>query len=435
MAEPIDDPEPTSSRRARILGRVVGAVILLAAAVAVAVTVGQWESRTETDDATVRANFVGIAPKVTGHIVELPIRDNQQVRRGDLLFVVDPRPYEIALERARAALALTRKEVDALGQSVATADAGVTRAAAQLDASAADVARRETDPVVADAEIARLEAQRVSSEAALRKASAELTHAEDHLERVEPLLAEGFTTADAVEELRTRRVAAAMAVEQARTSVDAATAALAEARARKRASLAALDATRAQHAASTAALAQAKTERARAEDTLGQVGSVNARVAAAEAAVHAAELDLAYCRVSAPFSGRVVNLDISVGAFARAGVDVFTLVDTGTWYVVANFRETQLRRISAGAPAEIYLQSQPRRSFRGTVVGLGWAVLPENGTSVMGLPRVEKSIDWVRLAARFPVRIEVEDADESFRLGASAVVTIGQKGAGAGEAR
>jgi len=118
-----------------------------------------------------------------------------------------------------------------------------------------------------------------------------------------------------------------------------------------------------------------------------------------------------------------------VGAFARVGVDVFTLVDTGTWYVMANFRETQLRHILAGAPADIHLQSMPGKRFRGTVVGLGWAVLPENGTSAMGLPRVEKSIDWVRLAARFPVRLKVEDPDESFRLGASAIVTVREQGA------
>src|SRR5262245_8036010 len=156
---------------------------------------------------------------------------------------------------------------------------------------------------------------------------------------------------------------------------------------------------------------------------------MNAHVAAAEAAVHAAALDLAYCRVTAPFTGRVVNLDISVGAFGRPGVEVFTLVDTGTWYVVANFRETQLRHIRGGEPADIRLQWNADKRYRGTVVGLGWAVLPENGTSVMGLPRVEKSIDWVRLAARFPVRIKVEDPDEAFRIGASAVVTVGGSGA------
>lgn len=72
----------------------------------------------------------------------------------------------------------------------------------------------------------------------------------------------------------------------------------------------------------------------------------------------------------------------------------------------------------------LYLQSRPGRHFRGTVVGLGWAVLPENGTSVMGLPRVERSLDWIRLAACFPVRIKVEDPDNTFRLGASAIATV-----------
>ena len=417
-----DGPENPGARRAA--GRLIGALIVAGAAVAVVVALLQWETRPQTDDATVRANFVGIAPQVSGHIVELRVRDNQQVREGDLLFVVDPRPYEIALARSRAALALTRKEVEGLRNGVFTADAAVTRAAAQLNASAADVTRRETDPVAADAEIARLEAQRVSSDAALQRARAELKNAEDHLARLEPLLPQKFVTEDRVDEARTKRVSAAMAAEQARTSVVAADAALDEARAKKKASVANLAATRAQHLATEAALQQSKSERARAEDAVGQVANVNARIAAAEAAERAAELDLEYTRVRSPFAGRVVNLNISIGAFARSGVDVFTLVDTGTWYVMANFRETQLRHIPAGAPVDLYLQSHPKRRFRGTVVGLGWAVLPENGTSVNGLPRVERSLDWIRLAARFPVRIQVEDPDESFRIGASAVATV-----------
>jgi len=408
----------------RPLGRLLGVCFVIGAALAVVLTLLQWATRPQTDDATVRANFVGIAAQVNGHIVELHIRDNQQVNRGDLLFLIDPRPYEIALARAQASLALTRKEVEGLRNGVASATAGVARAAAQLDASAADVTRRETDPVSADAEIARLEAQRVASEAALRRAKAELKQAEDHLGRLEPLLPRQFVTEDRVEDARTKRISASLAVEQARTTVLATDAALDEARARKRAAVAALAATRAQHIATGASLQQSRSERARAEDAVGQVAGINARVAAAEAAVRAAELDLEYTRVQAPFSGRVVNLNISIGAYARAGVEIFTLVDTATWYVMANFRETQLRHIPAGAPADIYLQSHPGRHFRGTVVGLGWAVLPENGTSVMGLPRVERSLDWIRLAARFPVRIRVEDPDESFRLGASAVATV-----------
>src|SRR5947207_2353079 len=84
--------------------------------------------------------------------------------------LVYPRPYEIALAKSRASLALTRKEVSGLRNGVSSADASVARAAAQLNASAADVVRREVDPVAADAEIARLQAQRVASDAALQRA-------------------------------------------------------------------------------------------------------------------------------------------------------------------------------------------------------------------------------------------------------------------------
>jgi multidrug resistance efflux pump len=366
--EPVVIVDTDKEPRRRAIGRALGLLIVAGAAVAVVVTLLQWETKPQTDDATVRANFVGIAPQVNGHIVELLVRDNQQVNEGDLLFEIDPRPYQIALERARATLALTRNEVDGFKNGAKTAVAGVARAAAQLDASAAEVIRLET----------------------------QFKHADDHLKRLEPLLPQQFVTVDRLEEARTQRDAAA----------------------------AALNATRAQHGATEAALRQARTERARAEDAIGESEGMNARLAAAEAAVHGAELDLAYCRVMAPFTGKVVNMNISKGAFARAGAEVFTLVDTHTWYVVANFRETQLRHIPAGALAELYLQSQPGKHFRGTVVGLGWAVLPENGTSVMGLPRVERSLDWIRLAARFPVRIEVDDPDDSFRLGASAVATV-----------
>src|SRR6478672_2347438 len=213
----------------RMIGRVLGVGIVAAAAIMVVVALVQWEIRPQTDDATVRANFVGIAPQVNGHIVELHVRDNQQVQEGELLFVIDPRPYQIALERARATLALTRKDVDGLKNGAATAVAGVSKAEAQLNASASEVTRREIDPVVADAEITRLEAQ--------------FQHADEHLKRMEPLLPLQFVTTDRVEEARTQRASTL--------------AALNEAHARKRAALAGLASTRAQHIATEAALQQA----------------------------------------------------------------------------------------------------------------------------------------------------------------------------------
>lgn len=322
------------------LGRFLGRTSVVLAVVLVLVTFWRTTENPRTDDATVRANYVGIAAEVGGRIVEIHVRDEQAVEKGDLLVRIDPSSYEIALARAQATLAVTRRDVSSYEENAAAAGAAVERAEAQL------------------------------------------ASAEDHLRRIEPLLARQFVTAEEVD--------------QARRSRDAAAAAVAEARA----------------------------QQARAKDAIGNVGDMNARIRAAEEAVHAAELDLFHCRVVAPFSGKVVNLTISEGAFARPGIELFTLVDTRTWWVVANFRETELPHIPDGAAADVFLHSRPARRYRGTVVGLGWAVLPENGSSTAGLPQVGRALDWVRLAARFPVRIRVDDADDAFRLGASAIVTV-----------
>jgi multidrug resistance efflux pump len=114
-----------------------------------AVALLQWQTRPQTDDATVRANFIGIAPQVTRHIVELHVRDNQQVQEGELLFLIDPRPYEIALERARAMMALARKEIDGLKNGAATARvAAAAMHAAELDLTYCRVRAPFTDLVV-----------------------------------------------------------------------------------------------------------------------------------------------------------------------------------------------------------------------------------------------------------------------------------------------
>lgn len=357
-----------SQRNLKIIGQSIGLVIIIGFVAAAAVAIWSHDNRPQTDDATLRANFIGVAPQASGHIVELHVRDNQYVKEGELLFVIDPRPYEIAVARAKASLSLTRKEVAVLEKVL------------QL----------------ADASIARAEAQRLAAEASVERAEAEFKEADDHVKRLEPLLVKEFATADQLEAARTRRLVADTGVREAQKLL----------------------------AAAMAAVEQAKVERLRARDAIGEEDGVNARIAAAEAQLHDADLNLEYCRVKAPFSGRVVNFNISLGAFARAGVDLFTLVDTRTWYVVANFRETQLRHVEEGAPAEIYLQFKGGKRFKGRVVGLAWAVVPEDGTSAMGLPNVPRNLDWVRLAQRFPLRIQVDDPDDSFRVGASAVVTL-----------
>jgi multidrug efflux system membrane fusion protein len=379
----------------KTIGKSLGLAIVLGAIVISLVAVWVYVHRPQTDDATVRANFIGIAPHASGHIVQLFVKDNQTVKQGDLLFTIDSRPYEHAVASAKAGLVLTRKEVDALEKAVKVGEALIARAEAQVSASTADVARAE--------------AQSIAAEASLERAEGQFKEADDHFNRLEPLLAKELTTPDLVEAARTRRLVSETGVREAQKALVAARAGV--------------DAARAQHLAVEAALEQAKVERFRAEDAIGREGDFNARIGAAEAQLAEAELNLGYCQVRAPISGKVVDLNISLGEFAHSGVQVFTLVDTGTWYVVANFRESQLKHIDEGAPAEIYLQFKGKH-FRGKVVGPGWAVLPEYGTSTTGLPNVPRNLDWVRLAQRFPVRVLVENPDDTFRIGASAVVTI-----------
>jgi multidrug efflux system membrane fusion protein len=182
--------------------------------------------------------------------------------------------------------------------------------------------------------------------------------------------------------------------------------------------------------AARAQVERARSELQRARALLGQLGDVNARRQAAQAAVTDAQLDVDYCFVRAPFDAYVTNLNIAVGQYAVQGQQVFALVDDRVWYVMANFRESFLRRIEPGMEAEVYLISYPNRRFRGRVQGVGWALHQDNGASVGVLPAVQPTLNWVRLAQRFPVRIVLEERDPAhpFRMGQTAVVTV--RGAG-----
>jgi membrane fusion protein, multidrug efflux system len=142
--------------------------------------------------------------------------------------------------------------------------------------------------------------------------------------------------------------------------------------------------------------------------------------------LHTAQLDLSYTRVYAPFDGQVAGLNISEGAYVHVGVEVFAFLDSRKWYVLANFRERELRSIRPGMRAEVYLLSNPDRHFEGTVEGISPAVQSqEDNVEVKGLPFVKRDLNWVRIAQRFPVRIEIENPDPNiFRMGTTAVTTI-----------
>jgi membrane fusion protein, multidrug efflux system len=138
LAELTRDSEKASAGRARdsivlhLIGRAIGILIVAATIAVIPYVVRLYYVYPRTDDAYVRANVVGVAAHVSGPIVEMPIEDNQHVKPGQLLFVVDPRPYRSAVDRAEAELALTNLQIEALEDVIRSASARTAQLQAQL---------------------------------------------------------------------------------------------------------------------------------------------------------------------------------------------------------------------------------------------------------------------------------------------------------------
>jgi multidrug efflux system membrane fusion protein len=174
------------------------------------------------------------------------------------------------------------------------------------------------------------------------------------------------------------------------------------------------------------ALRQAEEQQAAAEQAVDTEAAAEALVSARRAALALAQRNLADTTVRAPHDGLVVGLTVASGEYVIPGQALFTLINTEEWYAVANFRETDLAAIAPGACATVYSMIDRQRGIRGVVDGIGWGVLDEERVNLpRSVPYVERSLNWVRVAQRFPVRIQLEDPPhESMRLGASAVVQV-----------
>ena len=146
------------------------------------------------------------------------------------------------------------------------------------------------------------------------------------------------------------------------------------------------------------------------------------------AAIRTARYNLNNCRVYAPFDGYITNLTTSVGEYVHTGTQVFTMIDSRVWWVVANFRETQLNHVTPGSPADLFLMSHENLPLRGVVESIGYGVTPDPsiaGVISPGLPAIERSLSWVHLAARYPVRIRIESPpSDLLRIGENAVAVV-----------
>ncbi len=386
------------------LGRVIGIGVVVAALVLLGIVVLQTDLHPRTDDASVRANFIEIAPEVSGRLTELPVKDNAFLKQGDTLFVIDPRPYEYALQQALS-------DQNALEQQIIDERRHIAAQASAAEAARAGVYNARTSIQTAGSNIDAAAAAVTRATAAAEAAEAQLKLITNNLHRIEPLLKKQYVTVEQIDQANT-------AVRVAQGNYDEAQAALLQAQAAQQ------QATfRKIEAASASAEQQAKF--GQALHTIDTVDTLESQRPAKAAKVDSARLDLERTRVVAPFNAYVTNMNISVGAYARPGTPLFTLIDTRTWYVIANYRESKLKNIHSGQHVDLYLMGHPDRRFNGTVESVGYGVFPEDGGVSGGLPNIERTLNWVHLSSRFPVRIRVQDPDpDLFRIGATAVTVV-----------
>ena len=383
-------------------------IAIVSAAVALGLVVlFETNRQPRTDDAEVLANFIGIAPQVEGPIARLSVRDNQFVKKGELLFEIDDRPFRYALERAQSEQAALEGQIADDRRAIAAQQSAVFVAKASHKSAEADLLHWQAMVEGATADVA-------NAEQGVNRSKAEWAYADNNLHRIEPLLVKKFVTVDQVDQAKTLEAARAEALKQAGSELESA-------KARLRSTLAQL------HRAS-ALIEQSKAQVEQAGHAVTTLEPLTTQRGGRMSSVETSQYDLDNCKVYAPFDALVTNLTISEGAYVHKGEQIFTLIDARTWWAVANFRETQLKHIAPGMRADVYVLSRPNKHFSGVVDSVGFGVTPDAdviGRLGPGLPDVQRTLNWVHLASRYPVRVRVQNpTPDLFRIGESAVVTI-----------
>ena len=331
---------------------ITGSIVLITA---IAVALKYWDYITNpwTRDGQVRAQVIQITPRVSGPIVKLPIKDNQLVKAGDLLFEIDPRTYAADLDHARAELDDTRDNIEALSKQVEAAQANVDAAGATVKQAAA----------------------------AIKGVAGRVVETSKEHDRQKILVKTGATSTRAVEEAQANWVSA---VNQKASA----------------------DATLLQMRAS---LSQSKADLAKARANLGAPGDKNAQLRQAKAEVRSAELNLEFTQVKAPVDGYVTNLNLRLGSQAVENQAVLALVDVNSYWIVGFFKEDYIEGIREGDRAIVTLMSYRDKPIEGRVDSLGWGIAQDDGSTGFDLlPTISATFEWVRLAQRVPVRIHID---------------------------
>lgn len=343
-----------------------------------------YSVRETTDDAQIEGYVVPIAPRVSGTVVSVNVNDNQPVKTGDVLVQLDPRDYQVALQKTEGDLSDALSSAQAARTGVPITSVTYTSQLSMTQANL-EASQKEVD----------------SAEATLRQASANYSKAADDLKRYQQLISR--------DEISQQQFDAAVTAEKAaRAAVDAAQAGVVVAQSHV------LQA-KAQVAAAGTASDQVMVSRARA-------GSAEGLVQTRTAAVEQAKLNVEYTTVRAAIDGNVTNKQIQIGQVVQMGQPMMAIVPLEDIWVVANYKEDQIKNMRVGQPVTIHVDAYGR-DYNGHVDSFGAATAAK--TSL--LPPENATGNYVKVVQRIPVKIIFEkgqDPQHILRPGMSAVPTV-----------
>jgi len=370
----------------------------------------KWEA---TDDAQIDGHIHPVNAKVGGTITSVNVLENQYVESGSVLAQIDPRDYQIAVQRAEAELAQAEAEVVGAraGVPVATSAAGT-----QITSSEAIAERAKGGVDLANRELSAAQAKLNAVQARVREAQANATKTARDVERLKPLIAKDEISQQQFD-------ASVAAADAARASLDSAQAAVLQ----EQHEVAAAQARVAQaHATLQQAVAEAqgaKTAPQQAVITKAQAQSASARAQLAKAALDEARLNLEYTSIKAPVSGLVSKKAVEAGQVIAPGQPLMVIVPKENVWVTANFKETQLEHMQPGQAATVSVDAYGGRVFQGHVDSIASAT----GAKFSLLPAENATGNYVKVVQRIPVKVvfdEVEDVQRQLRPGMSVVVKI-----------
>ena len=391
--------------------------LLIAAVVVLLIGAGVWywltRGRESTDDAQIDSHVTQVSARVAGTLVKVAVDDNQTVDAGAMLVELDPRDYQVAVDRARAELADAEAAAQAAQTNVPITS---TTASSNILTARGGVAQAQSGIVAAEHEVAAARARLTAAQAKLREAEANATKATRDVERLRGLLAK--------DEVSQQQFDAAVAAADAqRAAADSSGSQVAEAEAGVPAAESKLMQARAAEQQAHAELQSAQTAPQQVLATKARASAAEAHVQQARANLAQAELNLQYATVKAPIRGVVSRKGINAGQVVQAGQPLLAIVDVDHVWVTANFKETQLRNMRAGQNATVDVDAYGGREYKGRVDSIAGAT----GARFSLLPPENATGNFVKVVQRVPVKIALDpgqDPEHLLRPGMSVTPTV-----------